>query len=103
MIFSVYDVAAAVLVVRLTPSARLVGITSGNSATNSPATPSAIVTKVPRNPQPSRPRAIAARPASSATAASTKNTAEPTLPVLTWVQPRNATATTAAARPTRRA
>ena len=41
------------------------------------------------NAQPSRPRSTANRPARSETAASTKNTAEPTLPVMTWVQTRN--------------
>ena len=57
-------------------------------------------TKVPTKAQPSRAFRTAKRPARSETAASTKNTAEPTLPVISWVQSRNTTATTAAASPT---
>ena len=52
------------MVVRLNAAAVDVGITSGNSAMNSPATASAMQTNVPMKPQPSRAFRTANRPAS---------------------------------------
>ena len=56
-------------------------------------------TKVPRKPQPSRPPYAAAMPPTSASAATTKRTAEPALPVWICAQTRKPTASIAATRP----
>ena len=103
MIRNVYAVAAAEVVVRLAPSASVVGMTSGNSATKRPATAVAMVRNVPMNAQPSRPMRTATRPATRHTAATTNSTAEPTFPLWNWVHNMNGTATSAAQTPTRRA
>ncbi len=98
----VYAVADAFVVVRENAASVVDGITSGNSATNSPATARAIVTKVPMNAQPSRPReAISTPPSRASGGEHEQRRAEPTAPVMACVHTRNTTATTAVARPSR--
>src|SRR6185503_6168343 len=97
---SVFGVLDALVVVSENAGSVVDGITSGNSAVNSAAVASPIVTAVPTNAHPSRPRRIASSALTSATAASTARTTNQPMCSASrrrsHVHTRNTTAATAA-------
>src|SRR4051812_10643500 len=92
---SVYGVDDALCTVRLY-AAWVAGMTLGYSPTNGWVPPSPRVGGVPATPHPPRPRRVAYRPPTRHSAATPASNADQAVPRMSCVQPRNASASTAA-------
>ena len=102
MTLSVYGEEDAFSTVRLLPSI-VDGSTSGNSATNNDATARAIVSAVAVKARPSRGVRTSRAAATRHRAAAVASTADPTLPVRSWVHTRKVPASSTVTGASRRA